>query len=383
MTSAVKRHVAIDALGLTRAEFVAAARFALPVGAGVAPTLHRSVFCDGRLAFEQLGAPVSATNAAIWQQTFRVGLLESKRVITEESEQGTTAKAIFATHDGFEIETVRIPMRYADNGSVIDYSLCVSSQVGCRMGCTFCETGRMGLIRNLTAAEIVSQVVTAKVRLGWEARNLVFMGMGEALDNWDHLHQALLILTDRAGLGYGQDHITICTSGHAEGLAKLHALGWKRLNLSISLNSAEDRARSRIMPVNRTTSLGELQQILIGYRQRRNFVVGVNYCLIPGTNDTRDDAKRIAEFCRPLGRAMVNLIPYNPGSAPIAAAPSEDDIVRFVGWLREDGVSVRRRVTKGRSIMAACGQLGNVALRKRTIETRSPRPQGRGDPRLC
>jgi 23S rRNA (adenine2503-C2)-methyltransferase len=258
-------------------------------------------------------------------------------------------------------------MRYHPDGSVAAYSQCLSSQVGCRMGCTFCETGRMGLIRNLTAAEIVAQVMTARVRLGWQAKNLVFMGMGEALDNWDELHQALLVLTDRAGLGYGQDRITVCTSGHAEGLRKLHALGWKRLNLSISLNSAEDRARSRMMPVNRSTGLADLQTLLGDYRQRRNFVLGVNYCLIPGLNDTREDASCIAAFCAPLGRCLLNLIPYNPGSAPIARAPSEEEIVQFVGWLRTDGISVRRRITKGRSIMAACGQLGNVELRRKKI----------------
>lgn len=369
----------IDPLGLTRAEFAARAREVLPVGAGIAPDLHRRLFSDGRLAFDRLGVQVPAANRAVWERTFPVGLLEPRSVVEEELDLGTTAKAVFATRDGYEVESVLIPMRYHDDGTVAAYTQCISSQVGCRMGCTFCETGRMGLIRNLTAAEIVSQVVTARVRLGWQVRNIVFMGMGEALDNWDALHQALLVLTDRAGLGFGHDRITICTSGHAEGLRRLQAMGWKRLNLSISLNSAEDRARNRIMPVNRTTPLAELQALLAGYRQRRNFVIGVNYCLIPGINDSREEAGRIAAFCQPLGRALVNLIPYNPGSAPIAAAPSEDEIVRFVGWLREDGVSVRRRITKGRSIMAACGQLGNVELRRRRPpENASPRPIGPG-----
>ena len=356
-----------DVLGMTRAEFLAAAQAALPIGCGVAPELYRQTFTLGRFDFARLGDTVPEARQALWRETFPIDLLEPRRVVEEPLDLGTTAKAVFATHDGYEIETVLIPMRYHDDGSVAAYSQCLSSQVGCRMGCTFCETGRMGLIRNLSAAEIVSQVVTARVRLGWQAKNLVFMGMGEALDNWDAVHQALLVLTDRSGPGYGYDKLTICTSGHAEGLRKLMALGWKRLNLSISLNSAEDRARSRMMPVNRTTGLADLQDLLVSYRQRRNFVLGVNYCLIPGLNDSREDASRIAAFCAPLGRCLVNLIPYNPGSAPIARAPDEDEIVRFVGWLREDGVSVRRRVTKGRTIMAACGQLGNAALRlKRT-----------------
>ncbi len=350
-----------------------AAHLSLPVGAGVAGALYRSAFRTGRLAFDALNDHVPADRQAAWRDAFGIDLLEPRRVVEEPLELGTTAKAVFATHDGYEVESVLIPMRYRDDGSVEAYSQCLSSQVGCRMGCTFCETGRMGLIRNLTAAEIVSQVVTARVRLGWQAKNLVFMGMGEALDNWDHLHQALLVLTDRSGPGYGYDKLTICTSGHAEGIRKLFALGWKRLNLSLSLNSAEDRARSRMMPVNRSTGLAELQELLICYRQRRNFVLGVNYCLIPGLNDSREDANRIAAFCAPLGRCLLNLIPYNPGSAPIARAPDEDEIVRFVGWLRDDGVSVRRRVTKGRSIMAACGQLGNVALRTKSPAGMVPR----------
>jgi 23S rRNA (adenine2503-C2)-methyltransferase len=233
------------------------------------------------------------------------------------------------------------------------------------MGCTFCETGRMGLIRHLSAAEIVSEVVTVRAKLGWPVRNLVFMGMGEALDNVDHVIQALHVLTDKRGLHYSHERITICTSGHAEGLARLAALGWKRLNLSISLNAANDEARSRVMPVNRKTPLAELQRILAAYPQRRNFTLGVNYCLMPGMNDARQDATDIAAFCKPLGRVLVNLIPYNPGNAPLTRAPEEDEIVRFIGWLREDGLPVRRRITKGRSIMAACGQLGNVELRKK------------------
>jgi 23S rRNA (adenine2503-C2)-methyltransferase len=256
-----------------------------------------------------------------------------------------------------------------------DYTLCLSSQVGCKMGCTFCETGRMGLIRHLTAAEIVAEVVTVRAKLGWSVRNLVFMGMGEALDNADNVIQALKVLTDQRGLHFSQERLTICTAGHAEGLAKLAALGWKRLNLSISLNAANDEARSRIMPVNRKTPLAELQQILAAYPQRRNFTLGVNYCLMPGMNDARQDATDIAAFCQPLGRVLINLIPYNPGNAPLTRAPEEDEIIRFIGWLREENLPVRRRVTKGRSIMAACGQLGNVELRKRPKPT-PPIPSG-------
>ena len=126
------------------------------------------------------------------------------------------------------------------------------------------------------------------------------------------------------------------------------------------------------MPVNRKTPLAELQRILAAYPQRRNFILGVNYCLMPGLNDARQDAADIAAFCKPLGRALINLIPYNPGNAPLTRAPEEDEIDRFIGWLREEGLPVRRRVTKGRSIMAACGQLGNAELRRKRSPAISP-----------
>jgi 23S rRNA (adenine2503-C2)-methyltransferase len=136
--------------------------------------------------------------------------------------------------------------------------------------------------------------------------------------------------------------------------------------LSISLNSTQDDQRAWLMPIHRRTSLEALQQTLISYRPRANFALGVNYCLLPGINDTREDAHRIAAFCRPLGRVLVNVIPYNPGNHPIAPAPSDVLVDAFVEWLREEGTPVRRRIVKGRSVMAACGQLGNAELRTQT-----------------
>ena len=347
----------IDVLGLTGAGFIAAAQLALPRGAGIAAELYARVFRSGCFAPEDF--TLAAASLAAWRATFSCGLLTVKRVVEEDNASDLTAKAVLATSDGAEIKVVRIPMRDGE------YTLCLSSQVGCRMGCTFCETGRMGLLRNLSAAEIVSQVLTVQARLGWTPRNLAFMGMGEALDNADHVIQALRVLSDQRGLHDSQERLTVCTAGHAEGLAKLAALGWQRLNLSISLNAPEDARRDRLMRVNRRTPPSELSRILAAYPQRRNFTLGVNYCLLPGFNDAEADAHLVAEFRRPLGRVLVNLIPYNPGSTPLTRAPSEDETVRSIGWPRAAGVPVRRRVTKGRSIMAACGQLGNGALRRR------------------
>ena len=141
-------------------------------------------------------------------------------------------------------------------------TLCVSSQVGCKMGCKFCETARMGILRSLSCSEIVAQLLAARHKLGWEFRNVVFMGMGEALDN-PHILDALLVLTDGCGLGMSQERITVCTVGNVPGIQRLQTLGMKRLNLSISLNAANDKLRSELMPINRVTPLAELQSALL------------------------------------------------------------------------------------------------------------------------
>lgn len=306
---------------------------------------------QGRFEPEDFGLGPQACEA--WRAEFSFDLPEVVRVKSDDGPQGTTSKMVLRLRDGLEAESVCIPMGRGK------YTLCVSSQVGCKMGCAFCETGRMGLLRHLTTGEIVAQWLVARHRLNWPVRNVVFMGMGEALDNADNVIQALRVLNDEAGLAIAQERLTICTVGHLEGIRRLNSLGFRRLNLSISLNAANDSLRSEIMPINRRTDLRTLQRALIEYRPRRNFALGVNYCLLPGINDGRADARAIAGFCEPLGRVLVNLIPYNPGSMPLTRVPREEEVERFIGWLREDGLPVRQRITKGRSVMAACGQLGN------------------------
>ena len=221
----------------------------------------------------------------------------------------------------------------------------------------------MGLLRHLRPDEIVGQLLVARHVLGWDFKNVVFMGMGEALDNPSLFH-VLRLLNDPGAMSIAQECLTVCTVGSIDGIERLKAEGFPRLNLSVSLNSADDATRSRVMPVNRKNPLVDLQAALAAYRPRRNFALGVNYCLMPGINDTREDAARVAAFCAPIARTLVNVIPYNPGNAPLTRAPSEDEVDTFIGWLREEGLAVRRRVTKGRSVMAACGQLGNAELRR-------------------
>jgi len=349
--------------GLTSTELAERARSRLPRGYGVARRIHRQAMCEGRFEPESLGLGSGTSRA--WRSEFTFELPDLVSVQSDQDDWGATSKMVLRLQDGLEVESVCIPMGRGR------YTLCVSSQVGCKMSCAFCETGRMGLLRQLTTDEIIAQLLVARHRLGWPIRNVVFMGMGEALDNFRHVVRALRILNDEAGLAMGQERLTICTVGHVEGIRLLAQQGLRRINLSISLNAANDSLRAELMPINRRTNLAELQAALIEYKPRRNFALGVNYCLLPGINDTMADARGVAEFCKPLGRALVNLIPYNPGSLPLTRAPEEAEIVRFVAWLRAEGLPVRQRITKGRSVMAACGQLGNPSARRerRTLPT--------------
>jgi 23S rRNA (adenine2503-C2)-methyltransferase len=340
--------------GLSGEQFLALAREEVGRGHGLSADLYRDWFRKGRF---DPGLYCGTRRIAAWRALVDRALPSVEHQVGEANEYGQrTTKAVLRAADGAAFECVHLPMG-RDR-----HTLCLSSQVGCRMGCAFCETATLGLRRQLSAAEIVSQVLVARHRLNWPVGNLVFMGMGEALDNAEALIQALLVLSDKRGLSYGHEHITVCTVGHAEGIERLKSLGWKRLNLSLSLNVADDARRRQLMPVTRRWPLAELQAVLADYPQRASFVLGINVCLMPGINDSRDDSRAIADFCRPLGRVLINLIPYNPGSRPLCPAPEEAEIVRFIDWLREDGLPVRRRITKGRSVMAACGQLGKAAM---------------------
>ena len=383
----------IDILGLTRQAFEAEAGLG-PGRSRALGALYKAAQLEGR--FEPGVIGISREAAASLEGRFSLGLLEPVTVVEEEGPLGVTAKALLRLVDGECIECVRIPAGRAPRagGASIEAAadrknitaavsaagaaasrpgdlegpatLCISSQVGCRMGCAFCETGRGGLVRNLSAAEIVAELVTVRVLLGWRISNIVFMGMGEPLDNFEAVSGALSAFLDRSGHGFSQESITLCTVGLAEGIDRLRGLGLKRLNLSVSLNAPDDGSRSALMPVDRSVPLDVLAAALAAYPQRKNFALGVNYCLIPGLNDGPGAAEGVAAFlakAAPPGRALVNLIPYNPGSAPIGRAPTEAEVCAFEARLVASGVQVKLRTPRGRGLMAACGQLGSAARR--------------------
>jgi len=275
--------------------------------------------------------------------------------------EGELRKFVQRTADGLEIESVVVPMQRRGGPWK---TLCVSSQIGCARACRFCETAQLGLLRNLTVAEIVGQVVAAQRHFG-KIRNVVFMGMGEPLDNFDAVVRALRVLRDPAGLSFAAERLTISTVGRIAGIRRLARLGWRRLNLAISLNAPNDEIRSQIMPHNRCEPMAELRAALLDYPLRRCQYFMIEYVLIPGVNDAREHALELVEFLRPL-KAVVNVIPYNPRTASPWPAPDEASVARFLSWLEAAGQICKRRLTKGRSQMAACGQLGNRALRRRS-----------------
>jgi 23S rRNA (adenine2503-C2)-methyltransferase len=274
---------------------------------------------------------------------------------------GELTKFVQRTHDGLEIESVVVPMQRTRG---IWRTLCVSSQVGCARGCVFCETGQLGLLRNLTPAEIVGQVVAAQRDFDGGIRNVVFMGMGEPLDNYDNVIHAIRVLMDPSGLSLAGERVTISTVGRVAGIRKLAQLGWRRLNLAVSLNAPNDEIRSRLMPHNRLEPMAELRAALLDYPLRNCQFLMMEYVLIPGVNDARAHAFEVAEYLQPL-KCMLNVIPYNPRLDSPWRAPTEEQVQRFLDWLTEAGQGCKRRITKGREHMAACGQLGNRALARR------------------
>ncbi len=260
-----------------------------------------------------------------------------------------TEKLALKTHDGHLVETVLIPM---DNGTITQ---CLSSQVGCAMGCAFCLTGRMGLTRNLTSAEIVDQHHIGRALAEQPIRNLVFMGMGEPLQNFDNVRTAVEILEDPLGLGMSHRRITISTCGVVPGIRRM-ATGEIPARLAISLIAPDDEIRSKLMPVNRRWPLSELLAALKEYplppRDRHTF----EYVLLAGINDQPEHALALVRLLAHL-RSKVNLIVFNEVPDLPFRAPSTEATEAFRIVLEHKHMTVTVRASKGRDILAACGQL--------------------------
>ena len=267
-----------------------------------------------------------------------------KEVVTDAE---TTIKQLWQLTDGRLIESVL--MHYRDRSTV-----CVSSQAGCAMDCSFCATGQVGFDRHLTVGEIVEQVVRAVQRSeGRRVSNVVFMGMGEPLANLDHVWPAVERIHD--DLGIGARKITISTVGVVPGIERL-AKEKLPVGLAVSLHSANDRTRNRIAPINRTYPLRKLAEALHSYRRVKNRRLSFEWAMMAGVNDSENAARELAAFARPLN-AHVNLIPLNPTPGYSTPGTDANSILWFRDVLDSFGVNATIRSNRGTDIDAACGQL--------------------------
>ena len=285
---------------------------------------------------------------------FRAALADQARISHLEVEQVRVAadgcrKFLFALEDGNRIESVLIP----EDGH---HTLCLSSQVGCAQGCHFCLTARRGLIRNLTAGEMVNQILAVRRELPDDRplTNLVFMGMGEPLANFAALVRALTMISAPWGLNFSSRRITVSTAGLAPFIPRLGLEA--RANLTVSLNAPDNDTRSRIMPITRRYPLEELLRACRAFPLPRHRRITFAYVLLDGLNDSPDQARQLARLLRGF-RAKINLIPFNRHPSLSFGPPPEARTLEFQDILRQANYTVLIRESRGQEIGAACGQL--------------------------
>ena len=313
--------------------------------------LHRWLHQKGAAALDEMTDVPRALRAAIAERTTLTTLERASEQISTDG----TVKWTWRTADGKLVESVYMP-------ELDRRTLCVSSQVGCAVGCTFCLTGTMGLARNLGAGEIVDQVHRANRRileLGLAEgprplTNLVFMGMGEPLANYRNLKVALELLLSEDGPNFSHRHVTVSTSGIVPAIQRLG--DETQVKLAISLNATTDAQRDAIMPINRRYPLADLLAACRAFPTRNGRRITFEYVLLDGVNDSLEDARRLAHLVCGIP-AKVNLIPYNANPGLPYRAPPMDRVVLFQETLAARNLTAVVRKDRGRDISAACGQL--------------------------
>ena len=290
---------------------------------------------------------ITEFSKALRSELAQVAYISNLGLADRQRSKDGTEKFLFSLEDGHAIESVLIP----DKDRL---TLCISSQVGCAMGCGFCLTGIAGLVRNLKAHEIIDQIISVN-RLIAPRRitNIVLMGMGEPLANFDEVVEALWRITGLMGIS--KRRITLSTSGIVPRMLELTAKA-PDVNLAISLNATTEEVRSRIMPINRTYSIKELLDACRRYPLKPRRRITFEYVLIGGVNDTRADAKRLVKLLRGIP-CKVNLIPYNPHDQSNMKRPPEETVRAFQKVIADSNMTVLIRESKGQDILAACGQL--------------------------
>ncbi len=306
------------------------------------------------------------------------GLAMPMRVEATHDAEDSTRKLLLGTHDARSVEAVLIPMRSggADADAPDDdededrgahesagagrswVTQCISSQIGCAMGCVFCASGVAGIKRNLSAAEIVAQVLIgrAAVAEGARLRNVVFMGMGEPLHNYDAVARALTLLVHPDGIGLSKRRVTVSTSGLVPEIERLGRDFDGQVQLAVSLHVADDARRSDLMPINRKHPLPTLVEAMRRYPLPKRRRITIEYTLIEGVNASDADARALVALLRGL-RVKVNLIPMNGVDGSALRAPEEARVAEFQAALRSAGLATFVRRRKGDDVAAACGQL--------------------------
>lgn len=287
--------------------------------------------------------------------------LSGLKLATKQVSQDGTAKYLWQLPpdekgDTAVVESVLIPMARDEEGQAGRYTACLSTQAGCRMKCTFCATGVPKFKRNLTPAQIVGQILGMEQDSGTVFNNVVVMGMGEPMDNYESTQKAMRILHDQEGLNLGRRRVTVSTSGLIEPMKRFIKDDWP-VSLAVSLHSADPEVRSRLMPINRSNPLDALWKVMRDFTYKRRLPVTLEYILLKDVNDRPEDAKKLAAFCKDL-LCKVNLIRYNPVPTLPFDAPSEERVNAFREDLKARGMRVFLRERKGVDIAAACGQLG-------------------------
>ncbi len=304
-------------------------------------------------------------------------VIERPQIVTEQRSVDGTRKWLLRFPDGNEAETVNIPEE--DRGSV-----CVSSQVGCTLTCSFCHTGTQPLVRNLTPDEIVGQFMVARDSYGeWPTptettrmlSNIVMMGMGEPLYNFDNVSTALRIVMDEQGIALSRRRITLSTSGVVPMIAKVGEV--LDVNLAVSLHAVNDDVRNTLVPINRKWPIKELLAACAAYPGAKNSRrITFEYAMLKGVNDSDADARELVRLLEPI-HAKVNLIPFNPWPGAPYECSSNNRIHRFAEIVNAGGLSAPVRTPRGRDISAACGQLKSESVRAKGQRVRDVEARAR------
>ncbi|HEX7586443.1 MAG TPA: 23S rRNA (adenine(2503)-C(2))-methyltransferase RlmN [Patescibacteria group bacterium] len=320
--------------------------------------IKKAIFQDGIFSFSEISTLSKELRESL-KKEIRVLSFNQEKIL--KAHNGQSIKALLKLQDGNLIETVLISPKPGL------WSACISCQVGCAIGCRFCATGEMGFIRNLTAEEITDQVLfwIQYLKKNYKPKttnqkltNVVYMGIGEPFQNWEEVKQSLKDLTSSDLFGFGSRNISVSTSGIGEGIENF-AREFPQVNLAISLHFASDENRGKFMPVNKKYNLENLKKSLQKYFENSSRKVFIEYIMLEGINDSREDALDLANYLKSIGKTQllhVNLIRYNPTSENLSPS-SGNTTQKFKNYLLKNNINATIRKSLGSEIQGACGQL--------------------------